>query len=501
VIPTATEATLLTNYINGKWTSPESAAMLEVRNPATNELLAHVPLSGADQIDAAAHAARAAFDDWSRTPVATRCQPLFRLAARLREQADDIARMLTREMGKSLGDAAAELKRAIENVEVACGMPTLMQGQNVTGCASEIDGEVLCVPVGVFGIISPFNFPLMVPLWFLPYAIGSGNTVVLKCSEQVPMSMQRAFELIDEVGFPPGVVNLVHGDKTAAEALVNHEKIDGISFVGSSTIAQQVAESCAKQGKRCQALGSAKNYLVVMPDAPREQVVANMLTSCLGCAGQRCMAASAIACVGDETYDDIVERFVAAAREAVVGDPLDPNLAATDLVIGPVISAKAKQRIESLIQTGTDEGARVLVDGRNCRVAGAEHGHFVGATVFADVKPGSTLETTEIFGPVVIIMKFDSLDEAIDSINRHRFGNGASIYTQDGYNARKFKLETKAGMIGINVGIPAPVAYLPFGGMKKSIFADIKAQSREVVSFFTEKKIITQRYWPSAPGN
>ncbi|MBN4061104.1 aldehyde dehydrogenase family protein [bacterium AH-315-I18] len=304
-------------------------------------------------------------------------------------------------------------------------------------------------------------------------------------------------ELIEQAGFPDGVVNLVHGDKIAAQALLEHNDVDGISFVGSSTIARHVAKTCADHGKRYQALGSAKNYLVVMPDAPREKVVANMLTSSLGCAGQRCMAASVIACVGDETYDEIVERFVTAAKKAVVGDPLDPALANEGLVIGPVISAAAKQRIEQLIDQGVAEGEKLLVDGRNHQVQGKSGGHYVGPTIFVDVKPGSTLEQTEIFGPVVIIMKFDSLDDAIAAINNHPFGNGASIYTQSGHHARRFKLEAQAGMIGINVGIPAPVAYLPFGGMKKSIYADIKAQGRAGVNFFTESKIVTQRYWPS----
>jgi malonate-semialdehyde dehydrogenase (acetylating) / methylmalonate-semialdehyde dehydrogenase len=486
----------LNNHVDGRWVEPMGGRFLDVHNPANGQVLARVPLSSEADVDRAVAAARAAFGPWSQTPVAERCAPVRKLASLMRDNFESLARQLTEEMGKSLPDARAEMKRTIENVDVACGMPTLIQGEQVTDCAVGIDGEVLRLPIGVFGMIAPFNFPAMVPFWFLPYAVAAGNTFVLKCSEQVPITMQAHFELIERCGFPPGVINLVNGDKSASQALVQHSGVDGISFVGSSDVARQIAETCARTGKRCQALGSAKNYLVVMPDAKLDRVVQNMLTSCLGCAGQRCMAASAIACVGEETYQLVCQQFTAAARTAVVGNPLDPNLHDEQLVVGPVISARAKRRIEDLIQVGIDEGATLLLDGRGTTVSGYEDGHYIGSTVLADVEPGSTLERTEIFGPVVIIMKFDSLDDAIASINRHEYGNGASIYTQSGYWARRFKLETRAGMIGINVGIPAPVAYLPFGGTRGSVFADIKGQSKEVVRFFTESKIVTERYWP-----
>ena len=494
------ELTMLRNYINGQWVDPEAGGYLDVEDPSTGKTLAQVPLSTAGEVERAVAAARQAFAGWSRTPVAARCEPLFKLVELLRQHSDALAGTSTAEMGKSLPDSRAELKRNIENCQVACGMPTLMQADSIKDCAAEIDGEVIRMPVGVFGMIAPFNFPAMVPFWFLPYAVAAGNTYMLKCSEQVPITMQGQFELMDQCGFPPGVVNLVNGDKTASAALLEHPDVAGISFVGSSKVAQHVAERCAATGKRCQAFGSAKNYLVVMPDAKLDEVVRNMLTSCLGCAGQRCMAASAIACVGADVYDDVVRRFTEAARQAVVGNPLDPKLADEGLVVGPVISAAARQRIEGLIQTGVDEGAHLALDGRGVTVAGCPDGHYVGPTVLTDVVPGQTIERTEIFGPVVIIMKFDSLDAAVDAINRHEYGNGASIYTQNGYWARRFKLETQAGMIGINVGIPAPVAYLPFGGMKASLRADVKAQSKEVVNFFTHKKIITERYWPEPAG-
>ncbi|MDP7302098.1 MAG: CoA-acylating methylmalonate-semialdehyde dehydrogenase [Pirellulaceae bacterium] len=468
---------ILKNYVNGRWCEPSVDEFLDVCNPSNGQILAKVPMSGEAEVNHAVSTARTAFDLWRRTPVAQRCAPVRRLAELLRENFEVLSRQITEEMGKSLPDARAEMKRTIENVDVACGMPTLMQGENVTNCAAGIDGEVLRLPIGVFGMIAPFNFPAMVPFWFLPYAIAAGNTVVLKCSEQVPSTMQAHFELIDQCGFPPGVINLVNGDKQASQALVQHSDVDGISFVGSTVVARQIAEMCARTGKRCQAFGSAKNYLVVMPDAKLDHVVQNMLTSCLGCAGQRCMAASAIACVGEKTYRQVCEQFTAAAAKATVGNPLDPDLTDEELVIGPVISAAAKQRIEGLIQAGVDEGATLLVDGRGAEISGCDRGHFIGPTVLADVRPGSILERTEIFGPVVILLRFDSLDDALATINRHEFGNGASIYTQNGYWARQFKTETQAGMIGINVGIPAPVACLPFGGMKGSIFADIKGQS------------------------
>ncbi len=490
-----TDRQVLRNYIGGKWVQAEASDLLDVDNPSTGQVLARVPLSTADEVGRAVAAAKAAFPGWSKTPVSSRCEALFKLVEKMRDNSERIARVLVSEMGKSLPDARAEMKRSIENCQVACGMPTLIQGDTVKNCAADIDGEVIREPIGVFAMIGPFNFPSMVPFWFLPYAVAAGNTFIVKCSEQVPITMQAQFELLRECGFPPGVVNLVNGDKTASEALVGHPDVAGISFVGSSKVAQTVAEKCARQGKRFQALGSAKNYLVVMPDAKMDQVVRNMLTSCLGCAGQRCMAASAIACVGNDVYNEVLDRFTQASKEVVVGNPLDEKLAEQD-VVGPVISAAAKQRIESLIATGVEEGARLVLDGRGLTVKGSEAGHYVGPTVLADVKPGMTVEKTEIFGPVVIVMHFESLDDAITAINNHLFGNGASIYTQNGYWARKFKMEANAGMIGINVGIPAPVAYLPFGGTKSSSYSDIKTQSKEIVNFFTQNKIVTERYWP-----
>ena len=487
---------VLKNYVGSKWIEPEDHGCLAVENPSTGEVFTQVPLSTASEVDRAVTAAKGAFPTWSATPVARRCDLLWELANRIRQESEELARLISREMGKSLPDARAEVKRALENTEVACGMPVLQQGDKLIGAATDIDGEVIRAPVGPFGMIAPFNFPLMVPFWFFPYALAAGNTYVVKPSEQVPSSMQRVAELIDEIGFPPGVFNLVNGDKRAGEALVEHRDVKGISVVGTSRVCRAIAARCAETNKRFQALGSAKNHLVVMPDAEMDEMIRNMITSCYGCAGQRCMAASAIVCVGKDVYRNVSRRFVEASKQVIVADPLDPRVAEEAMVMGPVISAKARQFILQMIQTGIQEGATLALDGRDFLVENGEKGHFVGPTVFTDVTPGMNVHQTEIFGPVVVILEADSLDEAIRIINDHQYGNGASIYTQKGYFARKFKLEVQVGMVGINIGIPAPVASLPFGGAKASLFADTKGQGKAAIDFFTEQKIVTERYWP-----
>lgn len=484
------------NYINGQWTEAKGAGYLDVHNPATGKLLAKTPLSTAEETNRAIDAAGEAFKEWHKTPVARRTKPIYTLLGLLEENADRICRILVAEMGKSIPDAAAEIKRMIENCQVAAAMPLLQQGENITGCSHGIDGQILRLPVGVFAMIAPFNFPAMVPFWFLPYALATGNTYVLKPSEQVPMTMQAVTELIDQIDLPPGVFNLVNGDRTVAQAFIDHPDIKGVSIVGSSATCRAVAEQCAAANKRFQAMGGAKNHLVVMPDAKIDEVIRNMITSCYGCAGQRCMAASAIVPVGDEMYETICKKFIEAAKNVIVTDPLDPKVAQEPMVMGPVISAKSKAFIHEMIEAGIKEGANLALDGRGITVPGCEKGHFTGPTVFTDVKPGMKIHNTEIFGPVVVILKADSLDDAIKIINDHRYGNGASIYTQNGYWARTFKLDTQCGMIGINVGIPAPVAHLPFGGMKDSQFSAVKAQGKAIVNFFTEQKVITQRYWP-----
>jgi len=488
----------LQNYIAGRWVEAERSGVLPVENPSTGAILADVPLSTAAEAGRAVAAAEAAYPGWSRTPGSRRAEYLFRLVERLRVEEEALARLITEENGKSLPDARAEMKRLIENCEVACGMPVLQQGDKLMGAAEGIDGEVLRVPLGVFAMAGPFNFPGMVPFWFLPYAIGAGNTFVVKPSEQTPLTLRRIVGLFHELGLPPGVLNLVNGDRAVVEALIDHPAVKGFSLVGSSRTARIVAEKCARAGKRFQAMGGAKNHLVVMPDARVDEAVRNMISSCFGCAGQRCMAASAIVAVGPDTYRQVCEQLVAAARRVVVADPLDPRVAAEPMVLGPVISERARAFIHEMIETGVREGAELLVDGRGVTVPGAERGHFIGPTVFAGVKPGMAVHRTEIFGPVVVVLPAASFEEAVGIINGLEYGNGASIYTQSGYWARRFKLEVDCGMIGVNVGIPAPVAHLPFGGMKASLFSDIKAQGRAVISFFTEAKVITERYWPEA---
>ena len=487
---------IVKNYVNGQWREAENTGYLDVENPSTGEILAKTPLSSQAEVNQAIDAAYEAYKSWKNLPVARRVQPLYELVDLLRQNEDKIARLLVSEMGKSIPDAIAEMKRIFENIEVACGMPVLQQGDKLIGASFGIDGEVIRLPLGVFAMVAPFNFPAMVPFWFLPYALATGNTYIVKASEQVPLTMQLITEYIDQCDFPPGVFNLVNGDKTAVETFLESPKVKGVSLVGSSNTCKIIAEKCAKANKRFQAMGSAKNHLVAMPDAKMDDMIRNMISSCYGCAGQRCMASSAIVAVGDDMYKKVCEKFVKASKEVIVADPLDPKVADEQMVMGPVISAKSKKFILEMIEKGIKEGATLALDGRDLVIPGCENGHFIGPTVFTDVKPGMDIHNTEIFGPVVVILKADTIEEAINIVNEHQYGNGASIYTQNGYWARKFKLDTECGMIGINVGIPAPVAYLPFGGMKKSQYSDIKAQGKAVINFFTEDKIITERYWP-----
>ena len=487
---------IVKNYVNGCWFDPQNLGYLDVENPSTGAIIGKTPLSTVDQAHRAIEAAHTAFSSWSRIPVARRVKPIADLARLISQNEESLARLIAEEMGKSLPDARAELKRAVENCEVAAGMPVLQQGDSLIGSSIDIDGEVIRQPLGVFAMIAPFNFPAMVPFWFFPYALATGNTYVVKASEQAPLTMQRITELIEQTDLPAGVFNLVQGDKTVGQAFVEHPQVKGLSLVGASHTCRIVAEQCARHHKRAQLMGSAKNHLVVMPDAKIDEVIRNMITSCYGCAGQRCMAASAIVPVGDQMYEKICTEFIKASQKIITANPLDAKVADETMVLGPVISAKAKDFILKMIDTGIKEGATLALDGRDLTVPGCENGHFVGPTIFTDVKPGMEIHNTEIFGPVVVILKADTLDDAIGIINDHQYGNGASVYTQNGYWARKFKLETLCGMIGINIGIPAPVAYLPFVGMKNSQFADIKAQGKAVIDFFTENKIITERYWP-----
>lgn len=486
---------ILKNYVGGKWVASKTKRVLDVYNPSTGKVINKVPLSLASEVDSAIQIAQKAFSSWSKTPVSTRCDYIFKLRDLIDKNEDKIIELICMENGKSIPDSEAEVKRMRQNIEVACGMPTFMKGGKLIEVAAGIDTETIRLPIGVFAMVAPFNFPAMVPFWFLPYAVASGNTYILKPSEKVPNTQQFIFKLIEESGIPEGVVNLINGDKEAVDAILANPLVRGVSFVGQTRVALKILEECAKRAKRCQSMGGAKNYLVVMPDANLEKVVGNMITSCFGCAGQRCMAASVIACVGEEIYEKTKKAFVKAADEMIVANPLDPKYKDEAILMGPVISQEAKSRILSAIEMAKKEGFKVLLDKSGMEITEGEKGYFVGPIIFGDVKAGSITERTEIFGPMVSMMKVDSLDEVIGYLDESPYGNGASIYTQNGYWARKFELEAQCGMIGINMGVPAPVAYFPFGGMKESQLSDIKAQGSRVVDFYTEEKIITRRFF------
>jgi malonate-semialdehyde dehydrogenase (acetylating)/methylmalonate-semialdehyde dehydrogenase len=484
------------NYIDGEWVDAECDGVIDVENPSTGAAIAQTPLSTIAEVNRAVAAARRAFPEWSMTPVTQRVEYLHSLLGTLRANEEAICRVLTEEMGKSLPDARAEMKRVFQNIEVACAAPMLQQGTNLVGCAKAIDGEVLNLPIGVFAAITPFNFPAMAPFWFIPYAIATGNTFIMKPSERVPLTMELLAKYIDQTRLPRGVFNLLNGARETAIALTEHEDVDGVSFVGKSSTCRLVAEKCAGLNKRYQAMGSAKNHLVVMPDYTQmEDLVRNMSTSCFGCAGQRCMASSAIVAVGSEMYEKVCTQFVKDSQKFIVANPLEPSVAEEPMLMGPVISAQAKEFILDMIEKGIAEGATLALDGRDIAIPGCEEGHYIGPTVFTDVKPGMEIHKTEIFAPVVVILQASSLDEAIEIINNHQYSNACSIYTQNGHYARKFKLEAKCGMIGVNVGIPAPVPFLPFGGMNNSMICDIKMQGASAIQFYTENKVVVERYW------
>ena len=483
------EQGMLLNYVGGRWQPASAAERLYVCDPATGERLAQAPLSSNTDVDAAVRAASAALGDWRRTPAGDRIQPLFRLKALLDANFKDLARVITLECGKTLAESEGELKRGIENVEVATGIPSLMMGSNVEDIAPGIDELMIRQPVGVVAVITPFNFPAMIPLWFLPYAAACGNTVVLKPSEKTPMTMGRVFELIEAAGFPAGVMNLVHGGKEAVDALIDHPDVRAISFVGSTPVARQVYARAAANGKRAQCQGGAKNPIVVLPDADIQMTTRIAADSAFGCAGQRCLASSVAITVGGAT-EIFAKEIVEAAAARRVGSGL-----ASGVEMGPVISGESRERIHGLIASGVSAGAKPLVDGRSARVQGHDRGHFIGPTVLAGVDPSSELARTEVFGPVLSMMAVDSIDEAIALVNRSAYGNMACLFTSSGAAARRFRYEARVGNVGINVGVAAPMAYFPFSGWKDSFFGDLHAQGRDAIDFFTEKKIVVER-WP-----
>ena len=483
--------TTLRNYIGGRWTAASAADALPVRNPATGEVLAEVPLSGAGDVARAVEAATGALPAWRRTPPGDRIQPLFRLKALLDANFTEVARLITQEAGKTLAESEGELRRGIENVEVATGIPSLMMGSNLEDIASGIDEIMIRQPVGVVAVITPFNFPGMIPLWFLPYAVACGNTLILKPSEKTPMTMGRLLEFVEQAGFPAGVINLVHGGGVAVDALIDHPDVRAVSFVGSTPVARHIYSRAAANGKRVQCQGGAKNPIVILPDADMDMATKIIADSAFGCAGQRCLASSIAIAVGDAARP-FTERISAAAGSRTVGYGLDPG---TEM--GPVISADSRERIERLIAEGIAAGARPLVDGRDARVAGYDKGHFVKPTILDDVDPAGELARTEVFGPVLGVMHADTLEAAIDLVNEAAYGNMACLFTGSGAAARQFRYEARVGNVGINVGVAAPMAYFPFSGWKESFFGDLHAQGRDAIDFYTEKKVVVER-WPQA---
>ncbi|HZP05574.1 MAG TPA: CoA-acylating methylmalonate-semialdehyde dehydrogenase [Terracidiphilus sp.] len=479
----------LQNFIDGGWRASTADHALKVINPASAEVLAEVPLSPSADVHQAVEIAERAFLGWRRTPVVDRVQPLFKLKVLLEQHRDDLALSITNECGKTMAESKGEMQRAIENVETACGMPTMMQGTNCEDIASGIDEHMIRQPLGVVAAITPFNFPGMIPFWFLPYAVAAGNCFLLKPSERVPITSQKVFALIQQAGFPAGVIQLVNGGRDAVNAILDHPGIRAVSFVGSTATAKYVYSRAAASGKRAQCQGGAKNPVVVMPDADMEMTTRILADSAFGCAGQRCLAASVAITVGG-ARPSFTEQIVSTATNRKVGYGAAPGIE-----MGPVISAESKTRIEGLIARGEQEGARVLVDGRNRKVAGYEDGYFVLPTVLDDVPPDAEAARTEIFGPVLSLMHAQTIEEAISLVNGRSYGNMACIFTTDGANARRFRYEVNAGNVGINVGVAAPMSTFPFSGWGESFFGDLHAQAHHAVEFYTQTKVVVER-WP-----
>jgi len=478
----------LRNYVNGAWRASTATEFVEVINPATAEVLTSTPLSTRADVDAAVQTAAEAFPAWRRTPPGERIQYLFKLKNLLEEHIDELARLITLENGKTFGEAKAELRRGIENVEVACGIPLMMQGYNLEDVTPGVDETMIRQPLGVVAAITPFNFPAMIPFWFLPYAIACGNTLVLKPSERVPLTMRRAIELIEQTGIPKGVVNLVNGGREVVDALCDHPKVRAISFVGSTPVAKHVYARAAASGKRMQCQGGAKNHVIVLPDADIELATQIISDSAFGCAGQRCLAVSVAVTIGEaqKTFRDAIARAASAIR---VGFGLDSGVQ-----MGPVITRESKKRIESLIDKGVGEGAKPVVDGRNAKIPNHEQGNFLKPTVLDGLPSSSQLAHTEIFGPVLSLVHANSMDEAMEFLSRSPYGNQASLFTTSGAAARRFRYEAPAGNIGINIGVAAPMAYFPFSGWKESFFGILHGQGRDAVEFYTESKVVIERW-------
>ena len=481
---------LLENFVGGNRIAVEAEEKLEVPDPATGELLGQVPLSSTSDVDRAVGAAHEAFKEWREEPVTRRARRMFRLQVLLEDHLDELCELATRENGKHVEESEAEIRRGIEVVELAASMTTLMKGETLDQVSRGVDVALYREPLGVVTAVTPFNFPMMIPLWFAPLAIATGNTFILKPSQRTPLSALRLAELFKEAGFPDGVFNVVHGAKETVEALIDHPQVRAISSVGSSAAAKNIYTRAAERGKRVQALGGAKNHLVVMPDADLDLAAPGVFSSAFSNGGQRCLAGSVGIAVGD-IGDELVERLAGVAREARVGSGLDRGTDA-DTSITPVTTPEAKERIAGWISRGEEEGARLVVDGRGDY--GEDGGFFLGATIFDNVTPEMEIAKEEIFGPVLTVERMEDLDQAIQAINESRYGNAAGIFTRDGAAARKFRREVECGMIGVNISVPAPVAYFPFTGWKDSFFGDLHATGRDGVEFYTERKVVIERW-------
>jgi malonate-semialdehyde dehydrogenase (acetylating) / methylmalonate-semialdehyde dehydrogenase len=486
---TQTDVQTLDNFIGGRWVKARTSEFFDVHNPAVGDVIGRTPLSTGADVDAAVQAATKAFPAWRETPVNARAQVLYKVKQLMEQHFDEMARIVTTEHGKTLDEARGSVRRAIECVEVACGAPSLMMGAGLEDIAKGIDCHVARQPLGVCAAIAPFNFPAMVPLWFLPFAIVTGNTFVLKPSEQVPLSQRKMVDLLQQCDLPPGVVNLVNGGREVVDAICDHPGIRAVSFVGSTPVARHVYQRASHAGKRVQALGGAKNFVVVMPDADLERAIAVITESFYGCAGERCLAGSLLVPVGD-AHRETRDRMVAAAKALKVGDGLEPGVG-----MGPVISARHRERVVGYIDKGVSEGAALLVDGRQTQVADRPNGFFVGPTVFDNVSPTMAIGREEIFGPVASLTPARSLDDAIALMHAHPNANAASIFTSSGKAAREFAKYADASMVGVNIGVAAPMAYFPFGGAKDSFFGDLKAHGRDGIEFYTDKKVTISRWF------
>jgi malonate-semialdehyde dehydrogenase (acetylating)/methylmalonate-semialdehyde dehydrogenase len=488
MIATETSVQTLKWFVGGRWEDAGARSLHPVRNPSTGQVVAQTPYATAQDVDRAAQAAHAAFLKWREVPVVERVQVLYRYKDLFEKNAEDLARILSTENGKTIEDARMEVRRAIQMVEFGCGMPSLMMGQSLENVSRGIDSITIRQPLGVCAGITPFNFPVMVPMWMVPFAIAAGNAFVLKPSEKVPMSPTRTAELLEEAGVPPGVYSLLHGDKEAVDALLRHPLIRAISFVGSTPVAKYIYETAAAQGKRVQALGGAKNHLVVMPDANMEKSVEAIMGSAFGAAGERCLAGSVLVPVG-AAAEPLLKLLVEKTRQMRVGASLEQGVE-----MGPVVTGDHRKRIVGYIEKGIAEGARPLCDGRS-QLTPEQDGFFIGPTIFDDVQPGMTIAREEIFGPVLSVIRAKDLNDAITLVNSSPFGNTSSIFTSDGKTAREYASRVEAGMVGVNVGVAAPMAFFPFSGWKQSFFGDLHAHGRDAIEFYTEQKVIMTRWF------